>query len=442
MEKLIREASDGNSECVIQLPNIPGGSKAFELVGKFCYGVKLELTATNVVHLRCSAEHLQMTEDYGDGNLIEQTERFLNQVVLQRWEDSIKALRTCDDVLSHAEDLRIVKRCIESLAMKASTDPNLLGWPMMEYGGGPMQSPGGSVLWNGISTGTRLKSYTSDWWYEDASTLKFPIYKRLISSMEVRGIRPEIIAGSLELYAKRYISGLNRRQVGTVTTAASSSEVSSRTTPPPCSINTAAPSEEEQRNLLEEIGTMLPMEKGMLLSTKFLFGMLKTAMILRASSSCVANFEKRIGMQLDQASLDDILLPNFSYSMETLYNVDCVQRILGHFLTMDQVTAGGASPYMANDDGNIDSPSLTSITTVAKLVDGFLAEVASDVNLKLPKFQSLADAVPDYARPLDDGLYRAIDIYLKVKARFIIDHHYQFIIGFFDLECILLLSFI
>ncbi|MCI36195.1 BTB/POZ domain-containing protein, partial [Trifolium medium] len=99
--------------------------------------------------------------------------------------------------------------------------------------------------------------------------------------------------------------------------------------------------------------------------------------------------------------------------METLYNVDCVQRILDHFLAMDQVT-GGASPCSIDDDGQlIGSPSLTPITMVAKLIDGYLAEVAPDVNLKLPKFQALAAAVPEYARPLDDGLYRAIDIYLK-----------------------------
>lgn len=61
---------------------------------------------------------------------------------------------------------------------------------------------------------------------------------------------------------------------------------------------------------------------------------------------------------------------------------------------------------------------MTPITMVAKLIDGYLAEVAPDVNLKLPKFQKLAATVPDYARPLDDGLYRAIDIYLKVLMNF------------------------
>ncbi|XP_044507659.1 BTB/POZ domain-containing protein At1g30440-like [Mangifera indica] len=400
LERLIAKSSEESEEkCVISLPDIPGGSKTFELVAKFCYGVKLELTASNVVCLRCAAEVLEMTEEYGEGNLITQTETFLNQVVLQNWKDSLKALLTCDDILPYAEKLNIVKRCIETLAMKASTDPNVFGWPVVEYRG-PMQSPGGSVLWNGISTGARPKNSTSDWWYEDVSSLSLPLYKQLIAVMESRGIRQEIIAESLTFYAKKYLPGLNRRQ--------GNSESSTRLAPVAL---VTPPSEEDQKVLLEEIDRLLPVQKG-LVPTKFLFGLLRTAMILRTSSSCISNLEKRIGMQLDQATLEDLLMPNFSYSMETLYNVECVQRILEHFLAMDQIT-GGASPCSVDEGQLMGSPSLTPITMVAKLVDGYLAEVAPDVNLKLPKFQALAAAVPEYARPLDDGLYRAIDIYLK-----------------------------
>lgn len=120
-------------------------------------------------------------------------------------------------------------------------------------------------------------------------------------------------------------------------------------------------------------------------------------------------------MQLDQAALEDLLIPNISESVETLYDVDRVQRILDRFVAMDQDDFGGASPAPVEDEQLIlGSPSLTPITTVAKLIDNYLAEVAPDVNLKLSKFQSLITAVPDYARPSDDGLYRAIDIYLKV----------------------------
>uniref|UniRef100_A0A804IYE8 Uncharacterized protein n=1 Tax=Musa acuminata subsp. malaccensis TaxID=214687 RepID=A0A804IYE8_MUSAM len=389
LEKLIKENSD--KEEAIKLHDVPGGAPAFELVVKFCYGVKLELNSSNVVRLRYASEHLQMTEEIAEGNLIAQTEIFFNQVVLRSWKDSMKALQTCSDFLPHAENLQLSKRCIDSLAVKASTDPNLFGWPMMEHCA--MQSPGGSVLWNGISTGARPTNCRSDWWYEDVSSLTFPLYKRLISLMKSRGIRQETIAGSLTFYAKRYLPGLNRHQ-----NLAHGNFV-------------AAPSEEEQRHLVEEIDSLLPLQKGVA-STKILLGLLRTAIILQARTSCISNLEKRIGMQLDQADLEDLLFPTFAYSTETLYNVDCVKRMLDHFLAMDQAT-GGTSPGSVNNEQSIGSSSLMPITTVAKLIDGYLAEVAPDTNLKLPKFQMLAAAVPDYARPLDDGLYHAIDIYLK-----------------------------
>ncbi|KAH6757470.1 hypothetical protein C2S51_038813 [Perilla frutescens var. frutescens] len=357
MERLIAEASQGEEGCVIKLPDIPGGAKTFETVAKFCYGVKLELTAANVVHLRCAAEHLEMTEEYREGNLISQTENFLNHVVLENWKDSLQALQTCDSILSYAENLDIPKHCIESLAAKACTEQNLSGWPVVEHGA-PLQSPGGSVLWNGISTGARPKSSSSDWWYNDVSILSFPLYKRLILAMESEGVKQEIIAGSLNSYAKKYLPGLNRRQGA----AASKNRLL-----PVGSV--ALLSEEDQKLLLEEIDHLLPLEKG-LVPSNFLFGLLKTARILRANSACISNLEKRI----------------------------------------DQVAA---SPGSSDEGQLINSPSLTPITMVAKLIDGYLAEVAPDANLKLPKFQSLAAAVPEYARPLDDGLYRAVDIYLK-----------------------------
>ncbi|PKA57003.1 BTB/POZ domain-containing protein [Apostasia shenzhenica] len=394
LENLIAEKSDEDEICIVELPNIPGGSRAFELVAKFCYGEKLELTASNVVQLRCAAEYLQMTEEVAEGNLISKTEIFLNQSILRSWKDTLKALQACDDLhlLPYAEEHNIIKRCMESLSVKTCTDPNLFGWPLMEHGS--MQSPGGSVLWNGISTGARPRDFSSDWWYEDITSLSLPMYKRLISVMESRGIKEEVIAGSLTSYAKRNLPGLKKRHDGLP--VASKSLLS----------------EEEERNLIEEIEKLLPTRKG-LTSSKFLFSLLRTAMILKVSSDCLLNLERRAGMQLDQASLEDLLMPTFCHSMETLYDVDCVQRILGHFLAVDQATAAASPGAVDDDEQLLGSPTLTPVTTVAKLIDGYLAEVAPDVNLKLEKFQKLVAAVPEFVRPLDDGLYRAIDIYLK-----------------------------
>ncbi|XP_010921983.1 BTB/POZ domain-containing protein At5g03250 [Elaeis guineensis] len=399
LQKMISEFhSEDGKDCVLQLHDIPGGAEAFKLAAKFCYDVKLELNALNVVTLRCAAEHLCMTEDYGEGNLIVQTENFLDEVFVN-WSDSMTALQTCDDVLHHAEELQIVMRCIDSLATKACADPTLFGWPMS--GHPTVKSLGSTVLWNGISTRAKPRSPGTDWWYRDVSYIKWPLYKRLILAMESKGMKPENIAGSLMHYAKRYLPGLSRHSgfrdnINHTTTTGSGSALS----------------ESDQKALLEEIVELLPLEKGAT-SSKFLLGLLRTAMILHASPSCRENLEKRVGAQLDDAALEDLLIPNLGYSVETLYDIDCVQRILDHFVLMNQSVVD-ASPCSV-DEGQLitSSATLTPMSMVAKLVDGYLAEVASDVNLKYSKFQSLAAVVPDYARLSYDGLYRAIDIYLK-----------------------------
>jgi hypothetical protein len=41
-------------------------------------------------------------------------------------------------------------------------------------------------------------------------------------------------------------------------------------------------------------------------------------------------------MQLEQATLDDLLIPSFSYTGDTLFDVDIVQHILVNFLQQDE----------------------------------------------------------------------------------------------------------
>lgn len=401
IENLIKFYSGKDEKkCVLQFHDIPGGAKTFLLVAKFCYGIRLELTAQNIVSLRCAAEYLQMSEDLGEGNLITQAEIFLNEI-FGNWTDTITALETCEQVLPYAEELHIVSRCIDSLAMKACADPSLFSWPMS--GSGTAESPEGTVLWNGICAAAKTLPVSEDWWFEDVSFLRFSQYRRLILAVESSGMKPERIAGSLVHYAKKHLpligrqasfKGANRSALG----------------------STASPqSDVDQRNLLEEIVALLPTQKGST-PTNFLLRLLRTSMILHARPSCQEKLEKQIGVQLDQAALEDLLIPNMGYSLETLYDTDCVQRILDHFVQVDHEELESSSNYIV-DEGQLmgGSHPLTPMTLVANLVDGYLAEVAPDVNLKLPKFHSLAAVIPDYARPLDDGIYRAIDIYLKVR---------------------------
>ncbi|KAG8055181.1 hypothetical protein GUJ93_ZPchr0001g32587 [Zizania palustris] len=417
---------DGGNMCTLQLDDIPGGAKAFELAARFCYDVKIELNALNVVCLRCAAEYLRMTDDYAEGNLITQAESFLADV-LANWKDSIKALETCESVLPTAEDLQIVSRCITALASKACAF-DAAAWPgQAAAGGGKSASHDRDGLWNGIGTGGTPRGGSGavpssacsgmDWWYEDVSFLSLPMFKRLIQAMEGKGMRAESIAGAIMFYAGRFLPGLKRNTSFSNASFGGDCGAGSRSITPRAA-NVSAPSEGDQRYFLEEIVALLPAKKAVA-STRFLLGMLRTAMLLHASPLCRENLERRIGAQLEDASLDDLLVPNLGYTVETLYDIDCVQRILDYFMSStDGLGTGYTTPAVA-EEGSLEathagSPSsLSPITIVAKLMDGYLAEVAPDTNLKLPKFQALAAVVPDYARPVDDGIYRAMDIYLK-----------------------------
>ncbi|XP_037474843.1 BTB/POZ domain-containing protein At5g03250-like [Triticum dicoccoides] len=404
LQKLIAESTtssddqDGGKPCTVQLDDLPGGAATFRLAAKFCYDIQFELNAANIVPVRCAAQRLGMA---GEGNLAAHAEAFFVRDVLGSWDAAVRALQACDDgddvVRQLAEDLLLAPQCIESLAAKACADPTLFGWPMVEnYTARCVDAAAPPVMWNGISTYGKPRSPGAGWWYRQASSLRLPLYKRLISEMRSRGMSPEGIAGSLAHYARRHLSGLNRRDVagdvGASDTTSSDDVVG------------------EQRVLLEEIVALLPAEKGVA-TTRFLLGMLRTATVLHASAACRDALERRAGEQLEKAALEDLLIPNTSYSTDTLYDVDCMQRMLEQFLLSNTTAYADPLPEITADEA--PPGELMPASTVAKLVDGYLAEVGTDANLKCSQFQQIVALVPDYARSLDDGLYRAIDIFIK-----------------------------
>ncbi|CAK9150502.1 unnamed protein product [Ilex paraguariensis] len=376
------------------LDGFPGGTDTFLVAAKFCYGARVELTPRNIVMVYCAADYLEMTDEYGEGNLLSKSESFFHRNILRNWKDCILALQSCEPVVSRADKLQIISKCSNALSMMVCTDPSLFGWPMMMYGS--LQSPGGSILWNGINTGARIRSSESDWWFEDISYLSVGLFERLIRTMEARGIRPENLAGAIMYYARTYLPGLGRwqgGQSGKTRAVASFSMI---------------PAAVDQTVLVESIEKLLPQKKGKSFC-RFLLGLLRVALILGINNTCQESLERRIGMQLELATLDGLLIPNYSDS-DTLYNTDCVERIIHYFVSSEpKVTSFSPSSFDLQT-----SPSPGPLRKVAKLIDEYIAEVACDVNLKPGKIRSLAEAISESSRTLHDGLYRALDIYLKV----------------------------
>lgn len=378
------------------LEEFPGGSDTFLFVAKFCYGFRVELTAKNAVLVHCAAEYLEMTDEFGEDNLLSKSESFFHKNILRNWKDCILALQSSEPVLPRAESLHLVGKCLNALSMMACTDPSLFGWPMMMYGS--FQSPGGSILWNGINTGARIRSAESDWWFEDISYLSVSLFERLIKTMQARGIRPENLAGAIMYYSRKHLPGLSRWQGGQ---GGKTRTVASFSLTPATTV--------DQRVLLESIEKLLPEKKGRSFCC-FLLGLLRVALILNVSQTCKDSLERRIGMQLELATLDSLLIPTYSDS-DALYNTDCIEHIVQHFIRAESnLTAFSPSSL----DQHASSPSSESSKKVAKLIDSYIAEIASDVNLKPGKIRALAEGLPESSRLLHDGLYRALDIYFKV----------------------------
>ncbi|GLT82075.1 hypothetical protein SLE2022_004880 [Rubroshorea leprosula] len=375
------------------LEEFPGGPDTFLIAAKFCYGIRVELTPRNVVMVYCAADYLEMTNEYGEDNLLSRSEGFFHGNVLCNWKDCILALQSSESCMPRAEKLQILHKCMNALSMMVCTDPSLFGWPMMMYGS--LQSPGGSILWNGINTGARIRSSESNWWFEDISYLSVGLFEKLIKTMEARGIRPENISGAVMYYARKYLPGLGRWQ-GTQSSKTRTVASFSLT---PAAVN--------QKLLLETVEKLLPEKKGKSFC-RFLLGLLRVALILGVDKTCLDSLERRIGMQLELATLDGLLIPNYSDS-DTLYNADCVDRIIHHFPSSES----GLTSFSPPSPDLETSPSPERLRGVARLVDSYLGEVASDVNLKPGNIRSLAEALPESSRSLHDGLYRALDIYFK-----------------------------
>lgn len=431
MNRLIYESRDSDLN-KIALDDLPGGPEAFELAAKFCYGIAVDLTASNISGLRCAAEYLEMTEDLEEGNLIFKTEAFLSYVVLSSWRDSIIVLKSCEKLSPWAENLQIVRRCSESIAWKACANPKGIRWA---YTGRPPKVS--SPKWNDIkdSSPSRNQQVPPDWWFEDVSILRIDHFVRVITAIKVKGMRFELIGAAIMHYAAKWLPGLIKESSGSIDEISSCSASNSNSSSSNSwkgglhmivagtKDDTPTVQAKDQRMIIESLISIIPPQKDSV-SCSFLLRLLRMANMLKVAPALVTELEKRVGMQFEQATLADLLIPSYNKG-ETLYDVDLVQRLLEHFLVQEQTESSSPSTQSFSEkhmyDGSQRASSTSAKVRVARLVDSYLTEVARDRNLSLTKFQVLAEALPESARTCDDGLYRAIDSYLKVIPYLLLD---------------------
>ncbi|KAL8127475.1 BTB/POZ domain-containing protein DOT3 isoform X1 [Apium graveolens] len=368
--------SKSDSGYNIKLENFPGGSETFETVLKFCYGFPVGLNPSNVAALRCAAEFLEMTEELEDGNLIYKTEAFLTFVVLSSWRDSIIVLKSCESLSPWAQNIQLVRRCRDSIAQKASREnPNR-----------------GDIVNN------------ESWWFDDVATLCIDHFMRIITAVRANGTKPETIGSCIMKYAEKWLPSMDE-EIGVRRYGSGKNELKWNISSGGKQGGTAH--HKEHKLVIESLVSILPIQNEGV-SCKFLLWMLKMATIYLVSPALIFELEKRVGMTLENANVDDLLIPSYTIGDQgmpvyspgfteeyTAHNIGVVQRILEHFLMHEHQQQ---KPVKSG---------------ISKLLDNYLAEVARDPNLSVSKFQALAETLPENARTCDDGLYRAIDIYLK-----------------------------
>jgi hypothetical protein len=296
--------------------------------------------------------------------------------VVQSLEKSVEVLSTCEMLPPIAEEVEIPSRCVEAIAMNACKEQLVSGLSRLECD----------------SEFTELKSVCLEWWIEDLSVLGIDFYQRVICAMGRMGVRPESIVASLLHYAQASLKDTGKWNPA-------------RTKP------TSGMVDNDQKTIVETLVSLIPTEKSYSIPQSFLFGMLRMAIMVDATIACKLELERRIALRLEMVSLDELLIPSVRTG-DSLFDVDTVHRILVNFLQWIEDEENEECGY---ESEGLGSPSHGSLLKVGRLIDAYLVEIAPDPCLSLQKFTAMIEILPDYARVIDDGLYRAIDIYLKVN---------------------------
>ncbi|KAL2506447.1 BTB/POZ domain-containing protein [Abeliophyllum distichum] len=135
---------------------------------------------------------------------------------------------------------------------------------------------------------------------------------------------------------------------------------------------------------------------GIFFSFRSLCNMLQVSFTLKITKSSTKKLECLIGSRLDEATLDDLLVPSPPKKSHA-YDVNLVLRFLKTFLE-------DSRKHLV----------LRRLKKVAHLMDLYITEVAPDPHLKPSKFRALVFGLPDFARDSHDRIYEAMDMYFRV----------------------------
>ncbi|XP_051133911.1 BTB/POZ domain-containing protein At5g47800 isoform X2 [Andrographis paniculata] len=361
----VSDESSTASVTSLELNDIPGGDEAFELCAKFCYGITINLSARNFAPALCAAKFLRMTESIENGNLIVKLESFFVSCILEGWKDSVVTLQNAAErVYEWSEKIGVVRRCVESIVDKILTPPSKVTWSY--------------TYTRPRHDNRRRKSVPKDWWTEDISFLDIDVFRGIVTAVKsTNTMQPQLIGEALHVYAIRWLVDAPDDGGSTSTEA-------------------------RKRRILETIVTLIPAEKGSV-SVKFLLRLLSIGTSLGASPLIKSELVKLSGQQLDEATVNELLITTPSGDDQICYDVDTFKTVLESYWRQWR-------RHAPSDE----SRALRSLHKVGKLVDAYLQVAAKDPDIPAHKIAAVIETLPGIARPEHNDLYKAIHTYLKM----------------------------
>lgn len=371
----LKDASD------VELPEtFPGGPETFEMIALFLYGSSTLIDPFNVASLRCAAEFLEMTEEHCSGNLCERFDLYLNQVVLQSWDDTLIALQRCQLLLPWSEDLLIVSRCIESLAFMACMeilDPERRrDTPVVT-----LEELASQQDWSCEIMKDDVVS--QDLWMKDLIALPFGFFKRVIGSLRRQGMKEKYVSPIIVLYANKWVLSKKTRQFWI---GESNDDMNGKASV-----------------MLQGVIDLLPIgdKARKVIPVGFYFALLSRSLEFGLRSESKARLQGQVTSLLHLAQVEDFLLPESgTVSMSSSIELATMESIISSYVV---------------SNSNMNHTPVASNFRVAELWDAYLSNVVADQGMRPTRFMELIERVPPSYRQNHYQLYRAIDNYLKVS---------------------------
>ncbi|OWM63138.1 hypothetical protein CDL15_Pgr008054 [Punica granatum] len=335
-----------------------------------------------------------MMDKVSTRNLCQQTETFLEGILEWPWKDIVVTLKSCETFLTYADTTGLLTKLICALLAKiaAHDDQNNSDINLQIASSSSSSSSPETIRFSSSSARTTpelmkqvVAKSSKSWWFYDLTLLSPSIIEKIVKGLGTFGLENNSIV--LTRFLLHYLN--------TACQTPQSNRLDLQYPPSPG----PGPSKVEYGGIADTAvyGVIEACKSSMsAFSCRGLFRVLRIVSTFGPSKECRLGLETLIGRMLDQATVDDLLVSGLFRGQQGVYDVNLVVRLIRVFVNGD----GSSTPH-------------DKMKKVGRLVDKYLREIAPDQNLKMSRFLGVAGSLPDSARDSFDGVYRAIDIFLK-----------------------------